>query len=163
VTRHATPPEACFVAAVAMIVEDVADYRFHRVVVAGIRKFDLESGAASGDCTPRNAAVPAVMRHAIDKALDSINLKPPTVRANVELHHTSLEVVQSEIARIAVRAREHAGDFVRVEVVPLDASALVGSEEVALPRLAKDDADATACASDNLRLARAGATRRWAC
>jgi len=161
---HARPvADSCFVAEVTMIVENVADYRFHRVVVAGIRKLNVVADASKGSCGAQNIGLREGMLRAIDDHIGASSMKAPRVRNNLELSNPSLDVVRGEIANIATRAREHAGEFSRVEVVTIAKDVSAGTEAISLPHLAKNDADALACTADNERLDRSGAKYRWAC
>jgi hypothetical protein len=156
------PGEACYVAELAVIVDDVADFKYHRVVVSGIRRFEATRDVA-GNCEPRDAMAVNAMKRAVEQRLDSVRVAPRQMRTTIALQHTSLDFIKSQIVRFATLAREHAGTFKRVEVVSVNVPGAPRSEELPLPRLATSDADAAACASDNAGLVRAGATFLWAC
>jgi hypothetical protein len=166
--RDAVRPEprttdACYVAEVTMIVDNVADYRFHRVVVAGIRKLNVTPNATNGGCGVQDTGLRDGLLRAIDTHLGALNIKAPRVRSNLELRNPSLDVVRREIANIATRAREHAGEFTRVEVLVLSKDLTSGSEEVPLTPFAGNAAEAATCSADNQGLERAGAHYRWGC
>jgi hypothetical protein len=161
--RATTASGDCYVVEGSFLVDDGADYRFHRIVIAGIRKVQAAADTSFGTCQPRDAQVIAAMRRAVNKQLDSVTVRPPTVRSDLALRFTSLAAVQTSIASLAARARDHAGQFSRVEVVSLPASETVGTDELSLPRLAADSADAAACVSANGQLAHSHASFRWAC
>ena len=156
----ASAPQACFVAELGLVVEEAPAYRFHRIVVAGIRKVEPAADASEFNCEPRNLMVTGAMRRAVEQHLDSV--VAPRVRTVVEVRHHSIDVVKGEIARFAERARAHAGTFRRVEWLKADLPA-ADAPAFALPRLSISDADAAACAQDNAKLERATARYRWAC
>jgi hypothetical protein len=153
------PPDFCYVAQVALIVEAVDNYRFDRVVVDGIRTLPAAPDATAGNCEPKSAEVAATMRRRVDAQLDSTRVEPPRVRSNIQIRHARVDVVQSEIRRLATKAREHRGAFVRVELVQIDEV----DDRHALPRLSIDDTDARDCAAANVKLEQARAKFRWAC
>ena len=81
----------------------------------------------------------------------------------VDISLPDVEELRKAITRLASRASGHAGQFRRVELVGVDSAATANIPTVPLPRLAKDDRDAAACADANDLLGRQGVTRRWVC
>jgi hypothetical protein len=158
-----SPPEACYVAQIGVIVSDATDFRYHRVVTAGIRRLTPAPDATDGDCRPRDPSILDVMRRDIETHLEGEIVKPPRTRATITIGHASLEVVRSQITRLAALARDHRGAFVRVEVVGAGQWSKSPSDVIALPRLMDDEQAAAECAADNVRLEREGAKHRWAC
>ena len=158
VKAQTAPPQSCYVAQVAIVVDDVADFKYHRVVIAGIRQLDAASAATAGNCESRDIGAIAAMRTAVEARFDSSVIKPPHLRTTIELRHADLNVVRSEIVRLARLAYNRAGSFTRVEHVSVGTA-----PELALPRLSSDDTATEACSKDNAALERTGAKFRWAC
>jgi hypothetical protein len=162
----AQPPQGCFVATVAVIVDsvrDVRDIKYHRMAVSGIRKLEPAADASEMGCEPRDAVVLAEMRRAVESRFQGVVIVPPKAQFTYTLRHSTIEVVRNEIKRLAAVARQHSGSFTRVEVVPLDVPEAPRSRELPLPALTASEAEAAACNTDNAALARAGAKYRWAC
>ena len=103
------------------------------------------------------------MRRDIETHLEGEVVKAPRTRATISIGHASLDVVRSQISRLAALARDHRGTFVRVEVVGAGAWSQSASDVIPLPRLMDNDQAAAECAADNVRLEREGAKHRWAC
>jgi hypothetical protein len=163
---HRTHPEACYVAAIAVIVDDVKDVRdikYHRMVVAGIRKLEPSPDASEESCEPRDGTVPMVLRQAAESRFRGVMIKPPQIQVTYTIRQSSLEGARREIKRFALAARQYAGSFSRVEMVPVDTREAPSSAELALPTLAISDADAASCTAENKTLERSGAKYRWAC
>lgn len=161
-----TPPEACFVAAIAVIVDDVKDIKdikYHRMVVAGIRKLEPAPDASEEACEPRDGTVPMVLRQSAEARFRGVMIMPPQVQRTYALRSASIEIVRTEIKRFALAARQHSGSFTRVELVHVDTPEAPRSGELPLPALASSDAEAASCSAENKTLEREGAKYRWAC
>jgi hypothetical protein len=165
VVAHA-PDHSCYVVAIALLIDevkDVRDIKYHRVVVTGIRKLDAVGDSTDMSCQPRDAVVPMIMRQEADNRFRGTMLKAPQVARSFLVQHPSLAVVENEIKRFAIVARQHPGTFTRVETVSVDAPEAPRTAELPLPALATSPAEANACAADNRALEQSKAKYRWAC
>lgn len=163
---HAPPPEACFIAAIATIVDDVRDpkdIKYHRMVVAGIRKLEPAPDALEESCEPRDGIVPLVLTQAAESRLRGEVPRPPQILRSFVIRRSSLSAVHDEIKRFALVARRYSGSFTRVEFVPVDRPEAPGKAELPLPRLGATDAEEASCKAENKVLETEGAKFRWAC
>jgi len=159
-------PDACYVAAIAVVVDDVKDVRevkYHRVIVSGIRKLEPSPDAQDESCEPKDGAVAALLRQSAEARLQGVVLSAPQIRLTYTIRHSSVDVVRQEIKRFAAVARLHSGTFTRVEVVELDVPDAPRSDALPLPTLSASSNEAASCSSDNKTLERAGAKYRWLC
>jgi hypothetical protein len=162
-TNRTSAPAFCFVANTAVIWYGDPDYKIHRIVTTGIRRYDDAGNSTMARCAPKDSADLVANRQALVRVIDTLRIDPPRTMTRMELTAQSSKLIESQLVSLDAKAKAHSDDFSNIEIVEVRKGD--GSEvpEVALPTLSKTPPEAAACTARSDSLRRAGARVRPAC
>lgn len=163
VTEWGQVPAYCYVANTAVIWYGDPEYKIHRIITTGIRRYANAGNGSIAKCAPKDAADLAANRAALARVVDSMHVAAPFVMTRMELTVQSVELIRSQLVALDAKARAHPDDFAYTEIV--DVTRRDGSEatEVPLPALSTTPRDAESCKARNDSLHRAVSAVRPAC
>jgi hypothetical protein len=163
VTSRATAPGSCYVANTAVIWYGDPDYKIHRILTTGIRRYDDAGNGTMMRCVPKDSADLVANRAALARVIDSLRLDPPRIVTRVELTAQSSKLIESQLVSLNAKAKTHSDNFANIEIV--DVRRRDGTEvpEVVLPELSKTPGETEACKARNDSLHQAGSHIRPAC
>jgi len=162
-TNRVSAPPSCYVANTAVIWYGDPDYKIHRIVTTGIRRYDDAGNSTMARCAPKDSADLVANRQALARVIDTLRVDPPRTMTRMELTAQSSTLIESQLVSLDAKAKAHSDEFSNIEIVHVRKSD--GSEvpEVTLPRLSKTPLDAAACIARSDSLRRAGSPIRPAC